>query len=65
MRAAREFARYNPTRIVPADPAVAALRITGLFVANDPVSFARAAAGSLDLDVAVNAEEIRLSRRLV
>lgn len=65
MRAAREFARYNPTRIVPADPLVASLRITGLFVANDPVSFARAAAGSLDLDVAVNAEEIRLSRRQV
>jgi transmembrane sensor len=65
MRAAREFARYNPTRIVPADPLVAGMKITGLFVANDPVSFARAAAGSLDLDVAVNAEEIRLSRRLV
>lgn len=63
-RASREFARYNPTRIVPADPAVASLKITGLFVANDPVSFARAAAGSLGLDVAVNAEEIRLSRRL-
>ncbi|MGH7026428.1 FecR family protein [Brevundimonas sp.] len=63
-RAVREFARYNATRIVPADPAVANLRITGLFVANDPVSFARAAAGSLNLDVAVNAEEIRLSRRL-
>jgi transmembrane sensor len=65
MRAAREFARYNPTRIVPSDPLVAGMKITGLFVANDPVSFARAAAGSLDLDVAVNAEEIRLSRRQV
>jgi transmembrane sensor len=64
-RAAREFSRYNATRIVPADPAVAALKITGLFVANDPVAFARAVAGSLNLDVAVNAEEIRLSRRLV
>ncbi|HEY1072167.1 FecR family protein, partial [Brevundimonas sp.] len=64
-RAAREFARYNSTRIVPADPAVAGLKITGLFVANDPVAFARAAAGSLDLEVDVNAEEIRLSRRLV
>ncbi|MET4682125.1 FecR family protein [Brevundimonas faecalis] len=64
-RAAREFARYNPTRITPADPAVAALRITGLFVANDPVSFAHAAAGSLDLKVDVNAREIRLSRRSV
>lgn len=63
--AAREFARYNPTPIIPADPLVAGMRITGLFVANDPVSFARAAAGSLGLDVAVNAEEIRLSRRLV
>lgn len=64
-RAAREFSRYNPTRIVPADPAVAGLKITGLFVANDPVAFARAVGGSLGLDVAVNAEEIRLSRRLV
>lgn len=61
-RAVREFARYNSTEIALADEAVADLRITGLFVANDPVAFAHAAAGSLDLKVSVNAERITLSR---
>ncbi len=60
--AVREFARYNATRITVPDDAVANMRITGLFVANDPVAFAHAAAGSLDLQVAVNAERIVLSR---
>lgn len=45
-----------------ADSGVAGLRITGLFVANDPVAFAKAAAGSLDLKVDVNAQQIVLAR---
>lgn len=61
-RAVREFARYNATEIALADTVVADLRITGLFVANDPVAFAYAAAGSLDLKVSVNAERITLSQ---
>ncbi|MDQ1155662.1 FecR domain-containing protein [Brevundimonas sp. SORGH_AS_0993] len=61
-QAALEFARYSDTPIVMADAGVADLRITGLFVANDPVAFAKAAAGSLDLKVDVNAEQIVLAR---
>src|SRR5262249_54877187 len=47
--AAAAFARYSPTRIVIEDPVVAHKEITGLFTANDPVGFARAAAVSLKL----------------
>jgi transmembrane sensor len=60
--AATAFARYSPIRIVIDDPAVANMEITGLFTANDPVSFARAAAASLGLEAQVRAEEVRLSR---
>jgi transmembrane sensor len=62
-RAAQSFARYSDIRIVIDDPAVAREEITGLFAANDPVSFARAAALSLDLSVTVNSGEVRLQRR--
>ena len=61
-QAAQEFSRYNDTPIVMADSGVAGLRITGLFVANDPVAFAKAAAGSLNLKVDVNAQQIVLAR---
>lgn len=61
-QAVREFARYSATEITLAGAEVADLRITGLFVANDPVAFAHAAAGSLGLKVSVNAERIVLSR---
>lgn len=61
-QAAREFSRYSATPIVLADSGVADMRITGLFVANDPVAFANAAAGSLDLKVEVNAQQIVLAR---
>lgn len=60
--AAAHFARYSETRIV-VDPAVAGQEITGLFAANDPVSFARAAALSLDLEAEVGQGEVRLSAR--
>jgi transmembrane sensor len=61
-RAAETFARYSDTRIIIDDPAVGREEITGLFAANDPVSFARAAALSLDLEARVGPGEVRLSR---
>ena len=42
--AAAEFARYNETSIVIADPALAKASITGLFAANNPAGFSRAVA---------------------
>jgi transmembrane sensor len=59
--AATVFARYSEIRIV-VDPAVRNEEITGLFAANDPVSFARAAAASLDLQAQVGQGEVRISR---
>lgn len=60
--AARAFERYSDTRIVIDDPTIASEEITGLFAANDPVSFARAAAASLDLKATPGPNEVRLSR---
>lgn len=61
-QAVAAFARYSQIHIVIDDPAVAREQITGLFTANDPVSFAKAAATSLGLTVEVRAGEVRLSR---
>ncbi len=58
-----EFARYSDIHIV-IDPAVANRTVTGLFVANDPIGFAKAAAGVLKLDVQVNEREVRLSGKV-
>lgn len=55
---AREFARYSAIRIRIADPEAAELRVVGLFSATDPIGFARAAAQSMDLDVAQDDDEI-------
>jgi transmembrane sensor len=60
--AAASFARYSDTQIVIDDPAVASETITGLFVSNDPVGFARAVALSLNLRVQVGEGQVRLSR---
>lgn len=60
--AAAEFARFSDRLIVITDPTVRDMRITGLFPANDPAVFARAAAVSLNLRVAVGPDIIRLSR---
>jgi len=57
-----EFARYSDVRII-VDPAVAGRTVTGLFVSNDPIGFARAAASVLKLQVEVNDREVRLSGR--
>lgn len=58
--AAEEFSRYSEVRIV-VDPAVANRTVTGLFAANDPVGFAKAAASVLDLRVEVKNAEVRIS----
>lgn len=58
--AAREFSRYSATRIVIDDPDVAKRTVTGLFLANDPVGFARAVALSLELDADVGQNEVKL-----
>ena len=57
--AAQEFARYSEVRIV-IDPTVANRTVTGLFASNDPITFAKAAAGVLKLQVEVNDREVRL-----
>lgn len=61
-RAAAAFARYSEIRIVIDDPAVARQQITGLFTANDPIGFARAAAATLGLKADVRGGEVRLGR---
>lgn len=59
--AAREFGRYSDVQI-RVDPELENQTITGLFVSNDPVGFARAAAISLNLRVEVANREVRLTR---
>ena len=59
--AADEFSRYSDTHI-QIDPAIADRTITGLFVSNDPVGFARAAALSLNLKANVSEGVIRIAR---
>lgn len=61
--AARAFARYSNTRVVIDDPVVARRTVTGLFVANDPVAFAKAVAASLDLEANVETSEIKLMQK--
>ncbi|GAA0546426.1 transmembrane sensor [Rhizomicrobium palustre] len=60
--AAKEYARYSDIQIV-VDPAVANMTITGSFVSNDPVGFAKSAASALDLQVDVNGQEVKIFRR--
>lgn len=59
--AAEEFARYSEIPIL-VDPVVADQTITGLFVSNDPVGFARAAAISLRLRANISEREVRITR---
>jgi transmembrane sensor len=59
--AAQEFARYSDIQI-KMSPELRGQTITGLFVSNDPVGFARAVAISLNLHVNVTSREVRLSR---
>lgn len=57
---AEEYARYSDTRIIIPDAATAARTISGRFSANNPTSFARAAALSFGLKLDVKGQEIRL-----
>jgi transmembrane sensor len=59
--AASEFSRYSDVRMI-IDPAIADKTVTGLFASNDPVGFARAAAGVLKLQAEVNGQEIRITK---
>jgi transmembrane sensor len=59
--AAREFSRYSDIRILVA-PGAENQTITGLYVANDPVGFAKAAALSLGLRAEIRNRDILLSR---
>ena len=61
-QAAAAFERYSDIRILIDDPSVGREEITGLFAANDPVSFGRAVAASLDLKATIGPGEVRLSR---
>lgn len=59
--AAREFARYNGTKII-VDPAVADRTVTGLFPSDNPVGFAKAAAAALGLRVVAGEGQIQIIR---
>ena len=54
--AARRFNRINRTRIEIADPAVGQMRIVGLFRADDPEQFARAAAAVAGAEVEISGD---------
>ncbi|WP_176593833.1 FecR domain-containing protein [Sphingobium sp. EM0848] len=60
--AAAQFARYSETRIVVADPVLAAEPITGLFAANDPVGFSRAVASIVDARIDRDGDALILRR---
>ena len=60
--AAARFARYSDTRIVIDDPALAGEEVTGVFEANDPVTFAKSMALSLGGRTEVGVDEVRIVR---
>ncbi len=59
--AASEFSRYNDVRII-IDPSVANQRVTGVFTANDPVGFAKAAAAVLRLQAEVKGRDVIITK---
>jgi transmembrane sensor len=59
--AARQFARYSAIEIL-ISPDLENQTVTGLFVSNDPVGFAKAVSISLNLQLDVNSAGVRLSR---
>jgi len=60
--AAAEFNRYNEQKLI-IDPGLANEGLTGWFRTNEPQTFADAAARVLGAAVAINGNEIRVSRR--
>jgi len=61
-QAAAEFSRYSDIRIRIDDPTIAREKVTGLFVAADPIGFAKAVATAFDLRADVGDGEVRLAR---
>lgn len=61
--AAREYGRYSERRIVIDDPAVARLKVAGVFATSDPGGFAQAVALAHDLRVTSADDRIVLSRK--
>ncbi len=61
-QAASSFARYSDTRILIHDPDLALEPISGLFAANDPLGFSRAAARIFDARITRQGGVITLSR---
>jgi transmembrane sensor len=61
-QAAAEFEHYSDLRIVIVEPELASKTITGLFAANNPAGFARAAAAVFGAQVNEHAGELRISR---
>lgn len=61
-QAIQEFARYNDTRILLADPALGEEPVTGLFAANNPVGFAQTVAASLGIHSQTAAGTVTIRR---
>ncbi|HEY8510123.1 MAG TPA: hypothetical protein VIL32_17325, partial [Steroidobacteraceae bacterium] len=59
--AVAEMNRYSRQRIVIEDPAAAALRVSGIFIAGDSANFARAVARAYHLKVTEDPEVIVLT----
>lgn len=57
------FNRYNQQQIVLSDPSLAQEKLVGLFKLDKPENFASMLDASLDIDVSVTPEMIRLSRK--
>lgn len=62
-QAAREFNRYNDTKLVIADPAVAAIRIDGAFKTGNIVGFSRLMRDAYGLRVEEKGSQIRISQK--
>ncbi len=65
LSAAKEFKRYSRTAIVIDDPLVGNLTVTGLYVSNDPVGFAKAVAFLLDLKADTNRDGEHLTHKTI
>ncbi len=61
--AVASFNRYNQKQIVLTDPSLGQEKLVGLFKLDKPENFASMVGESLDIEVSVTPEEIRLGRR--
>jgi transmembrane sensor len=59
--AVAEFARYSDQHIAIRDPAIARMKVAGIYSTSDPAGFAEAAAQSLDLKMSRSTDTILLS----